>query len=58
MALTTLRPSGTAEIGSERIDVVTSGEYIERGQAIEVVEVKGARVRVRAVRQVEGSTGS
>ena len=58
MALTSLRPSGTAEIGQERIDVVTSGEYIEKGQAIEVVEVKGARVRVRAVRQVEGSTES
>lgn len=58
VALTTLRPAGTAEIGEERIDVVTSGEYIEKGQAIEVVEVNGARVRVRAVRQVGGSTES
>lgn len=58
VALTTLRPSGTAEIGDERIDVVTSGEYIEKGQAIEVVEVRGSRVRVRAVRQVDDSTES
>jgi len=48
-ALTALRPSGTAAIDNERIDVVTSGEYIEKGEAIEVVDVHGSRVRVRSV---------
>lgn len=50
-AITDLRPSGTVEIEEDRIDVVTSGEYIEKGTAIEVVSVEGARVRVRAMRK-------
>jgi membrane-bound serine protease (ClpP class) len=52
IAITGLRPSGTAEIDDNRIDVVTSGEYIEKGTAIEVMEVKGSRVRVREVRRL------
>lgn len=51
-ALTDLRPSGTAEIDEDRIDVVTSGEYIGKGTAVEVVEVKGSRVKVREVRKL------
>ncbi|MBD2844455.1 nodulation protein NfeD [Paenibacillus sp. IB182496] len=47
-ALTPLRPSGTADIGDARVDVVTSGEYIDRGQAIQVLFVEGSRVVVRA----------
>jgi len=49
-SITDLRPSGTAEIGDERIDVVTSGEYIEKGSSVEVVSVEGSRVRVRKTR--------
>ncbi|MDE2996891.1 MAG: hypothetical protein OXT73_09175 [Bacteroidota bacterium] len=56
-ALTDLRPSGTIEIDEDRIDVVTSGEYIGKGQAVEVVEVKGSRVRVREVRKMTDGTG-
>ncbi len=51
-AITDLRPSGTVEIEDDRIDVVTSGEYIEKGTRIEVVSVDGARVRVRATRNL------
>lgn len=46
-ALTALRPSGTAEIDGERVDVITAGEFIERGQAVRVVRVRGSRVEVR-----------
>lgn len=52
VAITDLRPSGTVEIEDERIDVFTSGEYIEKGAAIEVMKVEGARVRVREVRRL------
>ncbi len=52
LAITDLRPSGTVDIDDERIDVFTSGEYIEKGSAIEVVEVQGSRVRVRAARKL------
>jgi len=47
-ALTLLRPSGAADINGERIDVTTSGEFIEPGTPVRVVDVKGSRVEVRA----------
>lgn len=50
LALTTLRPSGMAEIGGERVDVVSQGMFIPAGETIEVVRVRGARVEVRPVR--------
>ncbi len=48
-ALTPLRPSGTAEVSGERLDVVTEGEYIAAGTAVEVIRVEGGRVIVRAL---------
>lgn len=45
-ALTPLRPSGTAEIGELRVDVVTDGEYVETGRPLSVVAVEGSRVIV------------
>ena len=49
VALTQLRPSGTASINGQRVDVVTEGGLIERGTAIKVVAVEGARIVVREV---------
>src|SRR5919112_2594247 len=48
-ALTDLRPSGTARIGEERIDVVTEGEYVAQGSRVQVVRSDGYRHVVRAV---------
>ncbi len=48
VAATDLRPAGTALINGKRLDVVSDGEYIERGRPIRVVEVQGLRVVVRA----------
>ncbi len=45
--LTPLRPSGTAEIDGERVDVITAGEFVDAGQPIRVVRVRGSRVEVR-----------
>lgn len=47
-ALTDLRPSGTAAISGQRTDVVTSGEYVERGSPLRVLRVEGARIVVAA----------
>jgi membrane-bound ClpP family serine protease len=44
-----LRPSGTASINGRRVDVVTEGGLIERGTAVKVVAVEGARIVVREV---------
>jgi membrane-bound serine protease (ClpP class) len=47
-AMTHLRPSGTAVIRGERVDVVTEGPHVQRGAPIRVVAVEGMRVVVRA----------
>ena len=47
IALTTLRPSGTAVINDERLDVVTEGGYIIKGQKVKVIKVEGSRIVVR-----------
>lgn len=49
IAQTNLRPSGTAMINGQRVDVVTEGPMVEQGAAIKVVAVEGMRVVVRAV---------
>jgi membrane-bound serine protease (ClpP class) len=49
IALTDLRPSGSARIGEERLDVVTEGEYVAQGSRIQVVRSDGYRHVVRAV---------
>jgi len=48
-ALTQLRPSGTAKINGQRVDVVAESGLIERDTKIKVVAVEGARVVVRAI---------
>ncbi|MDR1322040.1 MAG: hypothetical protein LBK56_11535 [Gracilibacteraceae bacterium] len=47
-ALTLLRPSGTAEIEGERVDVVSQGDYIPQGAPVKVIAVEGTRIIVRA----------
>lgn len=53
MALTTLRPSGTAIIGEERLDVVSQGNYIEKDTKIEVIKTEGSRIVVREVTDID-----
>lgn len=45
-ALTDLRPAGSAIINNERIDVITEGDYIERGNEIVVKKVEGSKIVV------------
>jgi membrane-bound serine protease (ClpP class) len=47
--MTDLRPSGTAQIGPERVDVVTEGEYVAQGRAVRVVRSEGYRHVVRGL---------
>lgn len=48
-ALTPLRPSGTALINDERLDVVSEGSYIEKDKQIKVVYTSGGKIVVREV---------
>ncbi len=45
-ALSPLRPSGIADIGGVRVDVVSDGGFIDAGSAITVIRVDGNRVVV------------
>lgn len=47
IVLTSLRPSGKAEIGGEIYDVIAEGEFMERGSKVEILEIKGNRVIVK-----------
>lgn len=47
-AFTDLRPSGTAVIDGERVDVVTEGEFIKAGSPITIIRSDGYRHVVRA----------
>ncbi|MFD9627806.1 NfeD family protein [Peribacillus muralis] len=48
-ALTDLRPSGTALINDERVDVVTEGSFIPKDSSLIIVKVEGSRVVVRDI---------
>lgn len=47
IALTQLRPAGTADFEGERMDVVTEGGYIKAGTPVKVIAVEGVRIIVR-----------
>ena len=47
-AHTPLRPAGIAELDGVRLNVVTEGDYIERGATVRVVRVSGNRIVVVA----------
>ena len=45
--ITPLRPAGTMQLGSERIDIVSEGSYIDAGKYVEIIKVEGSRIVVR-----------
>ncbi len=47
VTLTPLRPSGSAEIDGDRVDVIAASEFIAAGTPVQVVRVRGSRVEVR-----------
>jgi len=50
---TNCRPSGMARLDGRRVSVVTRGELIEKGQAVQVIEVQGNRVVVARVSDLQ-----
>lgn len=48
VALTDLRPAGVAGFGSDRVDVVSEGEFVNAGARVRVLRVEGNRITVRA----------
>jgi membrane-bound ClpP family serine protease len=50
IAATSLRPSGTADLDGVKMDVVTQGDFIEKGARIKIIKVQGRRIVVKAVK--------
>jgi membrane-bound serine protease (ClpP class) len=53
--ISTLRPAGQAKFDALIVDVISQGEFIEEGTAVEILEIHGNRVVVKASR--EGQKG-
>lgn len=47
--VSTLRPAGRAKFGPCVVDCVAEGEFIQKGKKVEIIEIRGNRVVVRAV---------
>lgn len=46
VAVTMLRPAGIADIEGVKLDVVTRGEFVQKGAGIRVIKVEGRRIVV------------
>lgn len=55
VALTDLRPAGTAEVAGERLDVVSDGGWIDAGTPVRVLRAEGYRHVVQPVALPPGS---
>lgn len=49
VATTMLRPSGIARIDGERLDVITDGEFVEKGAKIKVMKATAGRIIVAEI---------
>jgi membrane-bound serine protease (ClpP class) len=49
VAVTTLRPSGTALIDGKKVDVITEGIFMPEGTKVKVMLVEGSRVVVKSI---------
>jgi len=46
--ITLCRPAGSVDFDGVKLDVVSNGEFIDKGALVEVVEIEGNRIVVRA----------
>jgi membrane-bound serine protease (ClpP class) len=49
VTLTFLRPSGKVKINDEVFDVITQGEFMEKGTPVKISEIKGNRIIVSRI---------
>lgn len=50
ISLNLLRPSGNADFDGVRLDVITSGEMIDKGKRIRIERVEGNRIMVKEIK--------
>ena len=51
LAISPLRPAGKARFGDHYLDVLTEGDFVERGRQVRIVEIQGSRIVVRDVEE-------
>lgn len=49
LAYTDLHPAGVAALNNVKFDVVTDGDFVEKGNEIEVIRVEGMRIVVKKI---------
>lgn len=49
VTLTPLRPAGSAVVDGSRVDVITQGEFVNKGDRIKVLRVEGNRIMVEKI---------
>lgn len=54
----TLRPAGTADFDGVKLDVVSDGEFLNKGQTVKITQVTGNRILVRALLPGEEKAGA
>ena len=52
VAVSPLRPAGKARFGDRYLDVLTDGDFVERGRQVRIIEIQGSRIVVRDVEEV------
>ncbi|MFH1613348.1 MAG: NfeD family protein [bacterium] len=50
ITLTSLRPSGAIEIEGKRLDVLTFGEFLEKGVKVKIVKIEGNKIVVEEIK--------
>ena len=48
VVVSTLRPAGKAQFGDWIVDVVAQAEFLDKGAEIEIIEIHGNKVVVKA----------
>lgn len=51
VCLSTLRPAGGADFDGKKLDVVSEGEFIEKGSPVVIDRIEGLRIIVKKVRE-------
>lgn len=47
ISLTSLRPSGIAVFNGKKLDVLSEGEFISKGEKVEVIKIEGSKIVVK-----------
>lgn len=58
LAITTLRPTGIAEINGKRLDVMTTGTFVPKGRPVRVTNVEGLHILVEEAEDLPDTPGA